>query len=126
MSSLFSRARHICINGRFLTQRMTGVQRYAIETVRAMDRLLAERDVQTRPICELLVPRGHNWQHGPLAAITVRPAGTFQGHIWEQFELPLLAERGAVLLNLCNTYPILARHPLVTVHDASIYAMSGG
>ena len=33
----------IVINGRFLSQRVTGVQRYARETIHALDELLAER-----------------------------------------------------------------------------------
>ena len=31
---------NIYINGRFLTQRITGVQRYAVEVVKAMDNML--------------------------------------------------------------------------------------
>lgn len=116
----------IGINGRFLTQRLTGVQRHAVETVRAMDKLLANRDDEGRPVCELLVPRGHDWSHGPLTAITVRQVGTRQGHLWEQFELPFHIGSQAVLLNLCNTYPLLARRLIVTVHDASIYAVPAG
>jgi glycosyltransferase involved in cell wall biosynthesis len=118
--------RPLAINGRFVTQRLTGVQRHAIETVRALDVLLAARDPQLRPRCELLVPRGHGWPHGALSVIAVREVGRRQGQVWEQFELPFLVPRGAVLLNLCNTYPMLARRPLVTVHDASTYAMAGG
>ena len=34
------RAPLIFINGRFLTQRTTGVQRYALETLRALDALM--------------------------------------------------------------------------------------
>ncbi len=116
----------IFINGRFVTQRLTGVQRHAIEAVLALDALLAERYPQSRPRCELLVPRGYGWLHGALSVIAVREVGRCQGQLWEQFELPFLVPRGAVLLNLCNTYPMLARRPLVTVHDASVYAVPGG
>ncbi|MGQ3058006.1 MAG: glycosyltransferase family 4 protein [Nevskia sp.] len=126
LEMLKSRPRAIAINGRFLTQRLTGVQRHAIETVRALDALLAARDPQSRPRYELLVPRGHTWSHGPLSVIAVREVGRRQGQMWEQFELPLLVPRGAALLNLCNTFPILARWPLVTVHDASVYVVPGG
>ena len=34
---------HIAINGRFLTQRASGVQRFAMETIKAID-LLLDRD----------------------------------------------------------------------------------
>ncbi len=115
----------ISINARFLTQPLTGVQRYAIETVRALDALLAERPADARPDVELIVPPGQDWPHGPLAVLRVRTAGCGSGQLWEQLALPWLAGR-RVLLNLCNTYPLLAWRPVVTVHDASIYAMPAG
>jgi len=119
-------SRPIAINGRFLSQSVTGVQRYAVETVRALDELLAAGDPADRQSCELLVPHGHDWPYRKLAAITVRAVGRCQGQIWEQVELPLAVPNGAVLLNLCNTFPVLSRRPLVTVHDASTHAMPGG
>ena len=42
--------RHWAINGRFLTQRMTGVQRYANEIVMALDGLLSEIDDAKVPV----------------------------------------------------------------------------
>ena len=49
--------RHWCINGRFLAQPMTGVQRYATEIVRALDTLLYENAEFSRDLeIELLVP----------------------------------------------------------------------
>ncbi|WP_197086711.1 hypothetical protein [Bradyrhizobium sp. LTSPM299] len=36
----------IYINGRFLSQKLTGVQRYAAEIVKAMDGLLATSEVR--------------------------------------------------------------------------------
>ena len=47
------------INGRFLTQRMTGVQRYAYEIVDALDRILAHpNDGMDVPAMRLAVPPG--------------------------------------------------------------------
>ena len=40
----------VCINGRFLTQRVSGVQRYATEVVRGLDALLASGDIDGRRI----------------------------------------------------------------------------
>lgn len=119
------RGSRLTINGRFLTQRLTGVQRHAIETVRALDALLAERQTAARPDVELIMPPGQQWPHCPLSVLRVKSAGRWSGHTWEQFVLPFLAGR-RVLLNLCNTYPVLAWKPVVTVHDASVYAMPEG
>ena len=38
----------IYINGRFLTQNITGVQRYAIEIVKALDKYLNEHDLKDK------------------------------------------------------------------------------
>ena len=47
----------VVINGRFLTQVQTGVQRYARETLLALDELLAQRADLTQQLrCELAVP----------------------------------------------------------------------
>jgi glycosyltransferase involved in cell wall biosynthesis len=98
----------IFINGRFLAQRLAGVQRYATE----MSRALLDR----RPDAVILAP--------PDAQITlgnVRTAGKRKGQAWEQFELPRAA-RGGVLVNLGNTAPILARRQLVVIHDAGVFS----
>ena len=109
--------RHWSINGRFLTQPLTGVQRYACEIVRALDELAANKD----PLCanldlELLVPPG---EARPLAltAIPTRVVPGQSGHIWEQFSLPSASGRG--LLSLCNTGPVQHRRQIFCIHDAS-------
>ena len=51
------RQRQIFINGRFLGQRVTGVQRYAGETLHALDELLAAQD-DSDLRWTVLVPRG--------------------------------------------------------------------
>ncbi|MCK9193692.1 MAG: glycosyltransferase family 4 protein [Nevskia sp.] len=114
----------ISINGRFISQRLTGVQRYALETVLALDKLLTNMPPSQQLRCELLVPRGSTWRSGDLNTIKIRQIGRFTGHLWEQLELPIYAQ--GVLLNFCNSYPLLAWKPIVTVHDAAIYAAPGG
>src|SRR5580693_10467252 len=47
------------INGRFLTQRMTGVQRYAHEIVAALDEIVSQEDQIARQLAmRLLLPPG--------------------------------------------------------------------
>jgi glycosyltransferase involved in cell wall biosynthesis len=113
--------RSVDINGRFLTQAVTGVQRYATEIVRAIDRQLGSHpELRDRYAFRLLTPR----RAAPgleLAHIAAVPVGRLTGHLWEQVELPLHAG-GRVLLNLCNTAPAAARC-VVTIHDASVFAV---
>jgi glycosyltransferase involved in cell wall biosynthesis len=104
--------RHWFINGRFLTQPVTGVQRYAGEIVLALDALLTGRaeglDV------ELLVPPDAKATLS-LRNIGIRTVGRLHGHLWEQVSLPLAVRGG--LLSLCNTGPIAVSRQIVCIHD---------
>ena len=102
---------HWAINGRFLAQQMTGVQRYAREIVRAMDRLLAWHPGIARHLdLELLIPPDAV-SDLPLTAIRSRTIGRFGGHLWEQAVLPANVSGG--LLSLCNTAQVLASKHIV-------------
>ena len=112
-------ATDIIINGRFLTQGITGVQRYARELLPAFDVLLDDRpDLRVRlltpPIDPQWIPVLRNIRH--------ESVGRRQGHGWEQFDLPRHVGR-AVLFCPGNTAPVaslLGRgRVVVTVHDLS-------
>jgi hypothetical protein len=47
--------------------------------------------------------------------------GRLNGHAWEQTELPLHCHND-ILVNLCNTGPVLQRSQLVVLHDAGVKA----
>jgi glycosyltransferase involved in cell wall biosynthesis len=111
----------IALNGRFLSQRVTGVQRHARELVLALDSLLDEspggRDLEI----SLLVPPDRQFDL-ELRRIDIRRVGRLSGHLWEQLELPLHA-RDHLLLNLANTAPAFLGRQLLTIHDASVFAV---
>jgi glycosyltransferase involved in cell wall biosynthesis len=112
-----------CINGRFLDQQLTGVQRYAQEIVRALDSLVAERHPLAANIELCLVgPRGTREKVSCLGLIAtaVSEHGASQGHLWEQLELPLVKAYG--LLNLANTGPLLRRRQVLCIHDVNTHA----
>ncbi len=109
----------IIINGRFLTQGITGVQRYARELLPAFDALLDHRPelrvrLLTPPIDAGLVPTLRNICH--------ETVGRRQGHAWEQLDLPRHVE-SATLFCPGNTAPIASllgrTRVVVTVHDLS-------
>jgi len=105
----------VLINGRFMTRVPTGVDRFALELIRALHRrgeLAGAR---------VVVPRGVALHSSTPAGLPVHAAGRWQGHVWEQLDLPRLAER-EWLVNLCNTGPLLRRRQLVVVHDAAVVA----
>ena len=104
----------VFVNARFLTQTMTGVQRYAAE--------LSLRLLSSSSDFEYVFLSPKNILNSELAtALNARPCGRLTGHAWEQLELPFFA-RGGLLFNPCNTAPALFRPQVVTIHDAAVYA----
>lgn len=112
----------IFINGRFLSQALTGVQRYAAEMVVAMDRLLAagkaERHIQEAN-WTLLIPANSTVDLA-LKHIAVRKVGSRSGHAWDQIDLARAA-RGGYLISLANSGPVLHFNQLVVIHDAQVF-----
>lgn len=99
------------INGRFLTQKITGVQRFAIEVVKQLDKMNLDEKII------ILHPKGVI-QKLNLKNIELKQIGKMNGHIWEQIELPLFMFRHKKdkLISMCNIAPILFPG-YVVLHD---------
>jgi glycosyltransferase involved in cell wall biosynthesis len=125
----------IVINGRFLMQPVTGVQRVARELTRALDRLVVEQGlpVKLRLVCEPAA----QLDDLALRVTTVERAESrwsgrlgwhLGGHAWEQLVLPGRV-RGGHLLCLGNTAPVAALHMrqgvTVMIHDLSYRQFPG-
>ena len=108
------RLRPFTINGRFLTQPMTGVQRYAREIVVAMDGLLETESVRVR----LIAPPGAD-ASVRLKSIAIERRGRIGGHVWEQTVLPAATRDPS--LHLCNTAPAISHGHVVCLHDANVF-----
>lgn len=104
----------IVINGRFLTQKSTGVQRVATEISKYFQEHYNEEVVFLCPQKTLLNPIADS-----LNCVKI---GYFSGYFWEQIELPLFLFRKKVslLINFCNTAPILFNKNLVVIHDMAV------
>ncbi|MBP7796688.1 MAG: glycosyltransferase family 4 protein [Elusimicrobiales bacterium] len=103
----------IFINSRFLTQKITGSQRFAIEISKQLKKLEPDRFV-------FLAPK--NIIHSDLAKeLNTKVIGFNTGHIWEQVDLPLYLKRNStpLLLNLVNTSPLYYKNKVVTIMDMS-------
>ncbi|WAC59095.1 glycosyltransferase family 4 protein [Brevundimonas sp. SL130] len=105
----------VFINGRFLTQPLSGVQRYAREMIRALDR---RPGAGTRYV--LLTPPGADPSSLDLRSIPVRTVTGGRGHLWEQIALAWAARRGR-LLSLGGSSPILHPRQRVVIHDAAVF-----
>jgi glycosyltransferase involved in cell wall biosynthesis len=107
------------VNGRFLTQRMTGVQRYAYEIVTALDEILSQnRDIASRVAMRLVLPPGAETKM-TLSQIEMCRTRFGSGHTWDQLVLPFKERSG--VLSLGNFGPVLARNHIVCIHDANTF-----
>lgn len=105
------------INGRFATQPVTGVQRYAHEIMRALDAHIDSGHPLARALeVELLVPEAAALPY-ELRAIRTRVAEGPGGHLWEQLVLARAARGG--ILSFCNTGPLRVRKQIVCIHDVN-------
>lgn len=103
----------IVVNCRFLTQEVTGVQRFAEEVATAL--------VGLRDDIVLVAPPGR-LRVDSIKGAPVQQIGRRSGHLWEQIDLPLAMRRkfrGARLLSLMNTGPAILRDQVVTHHDVT-------
>lgn len=106
----------LIINGRFLTQNITGVQRFAHEIIKKLDEIVKKDEVV------ILVPKNILFKDLRYENIEIKKIGILKGHLWEQLELPYYAWKNqGRLLSLCNTAPIL-NTGIVTIHDVSTKA----
>ena len=107
------------INGRFLTQSQTGVQRYAGEIARAIDASLSADDALARSQrWEMLLPSDCATLPS-YTAINVRRSARGTGYAWEQAILPTMAKGGIV--NFANLGPLAHGRQIVCLHDANVF-----
>jgi glycosyltransferase involved in cell wall biosynthesis len=114
-------SQNVFINGRFLSQPLTGVQRYALETLLSIDSQIGEPMADSNIRWSLLVPRGID-RLPVLKNIEIKETGILSGHAWEQIELPFYT-RGGLLFSFGLTGPVLHRRQIITLHDANVYRM---
>lgn len=121
MSSWAVKPAKIYLNGRFLSQNVTGVQRYAIELIKALDGLLASGAIPPpAPQFILLVPPQAK-ESLQLTRIALQRVGHLRGHFWEQFDLPCYTGDD-LLISLCNTGPLFKTNQVVALHDAAVFS----
>lgn len=109
----------LVINSRFLSQETTGVQRYATEISVCLKRL--------DPSIRFVSPK-NIIQKDIADRLGVEVVGRHTGHLWEQTELALFLRKQAnpLLLNLCNTAPILYGNKLTVLHDVAYVRFGHG
>ncbi len=102
------------INGRFLTQRMTGTQRFAFEISKALQ--------SVSPDFIIVAPR----KADPVltSGLKIKKWGIGHGILWEQVVLPLFLfiKKKPLILSFGSPGPVFYRKKISTVHDMAFMA----
>ncbi len=104
----------VIINGKFLAQPITGVQRFALEMVKEL--------LYTNVKFKIYAPKGATI---PLwLSEHVLTFGRSKSLLWEQLDLPkrLKSEDIPLLINLCNSGPVRYPNHLLVLHDVAFMA----
>jgi glycosyltransferase involved in cell wall biosynthesis len=109
----------IAINGRFLTQPTTGVQRYAYELLRCLDRLLSEGSVFRIPATVFVPTSAAGLPE--YSYLQVRRVGRLSGRMWEHVELPRYSGE-SLLFTPCGGAPLRMKRQAITIHDAGPFS----
>lgn len=98
------------VDGSFFAQRVSGIQRYSIELLAALDRIVPPDFV------EIVTPQGVTTP--AYQNIRAVPFGTRRGLAWQQLDYPeYLKQRGAKGLATCNIIPWFGFRGIAVVHD---------
>lgn len=100
------------INGRFVTRRFGGQERYSYEIITELDKFVGDGEF------ELVVP-AYADRLPELKNIKIVKYGNIKGHLWEQTNyFWYLKKNKRIGVNTCITCPIL-KPDIVTMHDIS-------
>ena len=111
----------LAVNARFLTQTITGTQRFAINISRELKRLqpeiifLSPPDIKNQQVATELEAKIIGIRNYHIYKKLKLPADL----LWEQFDLPRYLARHSYprLLNLVNLAPYLYTNNIITIHD---------
>ena len=100
----------IVINARFLTQKITGVQRYAIEICKRFPESIKEKKII------LVAPKGELINKEELKFLKIEQFGNFRGHLWEQIDLVnfLNNNKNPILINFGGIGPLYYKNKITS------------
>lgn len=107
----------VYFNGQFFCHRLkTGVQRFALETLRALDAQLAGPDASID--MTVLIPPDAETDVS-LSNIAIARCGRRTGYDWEQIDLRFACGR-RMLVSPCNSGPLFKRNQIPVIHDTVV------
>lgn len=101
------------INGRFLTQPMTGVNRFSFEITKALKKCGCDFVV----VC----PKQEINKDYDVSGLNIIRYGFGKSHIWELFSLPLffIGKSKDILVSFSGLGPVAVRNKITTIHDVA-------
>lgn len=108
--------RKYAIDGLFLTQRITGIQRVAFELVKALDKIVAKNEI-------VIIAPDTELANIELTNISIVRYGKIKGIAWQQLCYAYYLWKNDLLaLCLTNILPLFYRHGMIMLHDVSYKA----
>lgn len=105
--------RELIVDGKFLAQKMTGVQRYALEVLR---RLSDFEDLNVT----VVMPKNGKIPEGDFPHCRFVKAGLFKNNLWEQWSLLRICRKMKLpLLCMGNMMPLFYKNSYVVLHDVT-------
>jgi len=104
--------KNIYIAARFLTQPITGVQRFGIEICKEL------KYIESKYKFEIISPY-NIISYDEFKELNAKIIGKFKGSIWDQLDLfiYLIKKKNPLLICLANSSSILYRNKIITIHD---------
>lgn len=102
----------IVVNARFLTQKVTGVQRFAIELCKCLPDKINGHDV-------VFISPKKAEKNPFFKKFNTKSIGKLEGYSWEQLELPIFLKRNKnpLLINIVGIGPVKYKNKILFVHD---------
>ncbi|MBE5845172.1 MAG: glycosyltransferase family 4 protein [Butyrivibrio sp.] len=108
-----SKKHPLIINGRIYAQSVTGVQRYGIEIIKQIDKMVKPGEVI------LALPQGELQTEPEFKNIKTEVIGKGNGNKWTQFHLPMFAfKKKGTILSLAGIAPVI-KPDYIATHDIS-------
>jgi len=115
-----SEPQRVCLNARFLSEPVTGLQRWGREVLGALDSLFTSGEIEAdKWQVILLCPKG-DYDFPDYKFLKLKQGGYFQSHLWEQLSLSKMAPE--LLVCMKTTGPAFRRKPTAAmIHDTLVW-----
>ena len=114
----FLKQKLILINGRFISQPITGVQRFAREVISAIVKIEKDKFIF------IIAIQGHNVTSHIQGIEPYNDDSFLPTSLWQQIRLPFLMKKlkADLLWSPCNVGPLFAQNHVISIHDTAAFA----